>query len=106
MVSVLFLNKPHLEDSTDTISKYSSPVASFGKVKKLFPPRGQYNLYRLVHLAAFTCSRCKDQKKSSLVAYVKDKPEEPLCNGCYGRLVSTLPVKERTGNQNTAMLDQ
>lgn len=97
MDNVPFLNKSHFEDLIDTISKYSSPVASFEKIKKLFSPRGQYNLYRFVHLAAFICSRCKNQKKSSLIIYVKNKSEKPLCNDCYDRFVSTISVKKIDG---------
>ena len=72
-------------------------MTSFGKIQKIFPFRGQYTLYRLVQPANFICSRCKDQKKSKLVAYDKDKSEEPLCNGCYGYLVSAIPIKETDG---------
>ena len=72
-------------------------MTSFEKIQKIFPFRGQYTLYRLVQPATFICSRCKDQKKSKLVAYDKNKSEESLCNDCYDYLVSAISIKETDG---------
>ena len=64
-------------------------VTSLGEVEKLFPQRGSLCLHRLVKRANFICSRCSLEKTSKLVAYAKDKSDKPLCNGCYGYLLST-----------------
>ena len=63
------------------------------RVEKAFPRRGSLGLYRLLSLADFTCGRCALEKKSKLVAFTKDKWSEPLCNGCYGSLLSRLEVQ-------------
>ena len=63
-------------------------MTPLGEVGKVFPRRGSLYLNRLVKLANFTCSRCSLKKKSKLVAYAEDSSDEPLCNGCYGSLLS------------------
>ena len=63
-------------------------LTPLGEIEKRFPPRGSLCLHRLVKRANFVCSRCSLQKTSKLVAYAKDKWEEPLCNGCYGNIQS------------------
>jgi hypothetical protein len=60
------------------------------EVQKAFPQRGSLCLYRLVKLTAFTCNRCRFEKKSKLVAFEKDKWDATMCNGCYGLLISAL----------------
>jgi len=51
-------------------------------------PRHGLRLIRHANLQAFTCSRCGGQKKPKLVAHRVSEPEKPLCNGCYGLLLS------------------
>lgn len=94
MINDFFLNKSHFEDWVDTISKYSSFVTSYEKIKKLFLSRDQYILYRLFHLAIFICNRCKNQKKSNLIIYVKNKSEKSLCNNCYDHFVFIIFIKK------------
>jgi hypothetical protein len=60
------------------------------KVEKVFPQRGYLCLHRLVKRATFTCNRCGLGKTSKPVAFAKDKWDEPMCNGCYGYLLSDL----------------
>jgi len=64
-------------------------MTPLGEVGKAFRPRRSLGLHRLVKRANFICSRCSLEKSSKLVAYAKDKRDEPLCNGCYGNLLST-----------------
>lgn len=64
------------------------PKTPLGEVEKVFPPRDSLCLHRLVQRADFICSRCNLEKTSKLVAYNKDQSDEPLCNGCYGKLLS------------------
>ena len=61
-----------------------------GEVEKAFPPRRSLCMNRLATRANFICSRYSLQKTSKLVAYARDKWDEPLCNGCYGNILSTL----------------
>ncbi len=63
-------------------------MISLGEAEKVFPRRGSLCLTRLAKLANFTCSRCSLEKKSKLVGYAEDKWDKPLCNGCYGNLIS------------------
>lgn len=58
------------------------------EVKKIFPPRGNLQLHRLVKCVSFKCNRCSLAKTSKLVVMVNDKWDEPVCNGCYGYLLS------------------
>lgn len=64
------------------------------EVEKVFPQRGPLSLHRLVERASFICSHCSLIKRSKLVGYAEDRKDEPLCNGCYGKLLST---SERQG---------
>jgi NAD-dependent SIR2 family protein deacetylase len=57
-------------------------------VVKHFPPQAGLQLVRHDDLQVFTCSRCSGEKKSKLVAHRVAQPEKPLCNGCYGLLLS------------------
>lgn len=69
-------------------------MTPFGEVEKIFPPRGVLCLYRLVKRATFICSRCNLEKTSELVCYAKEEWEKPLCNSCYGNLLS---ISEKQG---------
>lgn len=57
-------------------------------INSQYEPRDALQLVRHAELQAFTCSRCGDQKKSKLVAHRVAEPDNPLCNGCYGLLLS------------------
>ncbi|KAF8858753.1 hypothetical protein BDZ45DRAFT_651117 [Acephala macrosclerotiorum] len=57
-------------------------------IAKEFPQRGSLRLCRLSKLTKFTCTRCGLEKSSKLMAFKIDKGDEPLCNGCYGFLLS------------------
>ncbi len=69
-------------------------MTSLGEVEKLYPQRGSLGLHRLVKRATFICSRCGIEKTSKLVGYDKDERDKPLCNGCYGYLLS---ISEKQG---------
>jgi hypothetical protein len=64
------------------------------QVVKIFPQRGYLCLRRLVKPAAFTCNRCSLGKTSKLVAFATDKWDEPMCNGCYGYLLTTSEIND------------
>ena len=73
------------------MSKRSHTLSNFifrREVDKVFPPRGPLCLHRLLKRANFTCSRWNLEETSKLVAYNNDQPDEPLCNDCYGKLLS------------------
>ena len=57
---------------------------------KVFPQRG----YLCVKPAAFTCNFCGLGKISKLVAFAKDKWDEPMCNGCYGYLLTASEIND------------
>lgn len=53
-----------------------------------YPPRGDFQQFRLNKVATFTCQRCAKQKTAKLVA-IKHGDWDPFwCNGCYGWLLS------------------
>ena len=64
-------------------------MTPLGEVGKAFPPRRSLYMNRLAKRTNFICSRCSLKKTSKLVAYAKDNWDEPLCNGCYGNILST-----------------
>ncbi len=64
------------------------------QVVKVFPQRGDLCLHRLVKPAAFTYNRCSLGKTSTLVAFAKDKWDEPVCNGCYGYLLAASEIND------------
>lgn len=64
------------------------------QVVKVFLQRGYLCLHRLAKPAAFTCNRCSLEKTSKLVAFAKDKWDEPVCNGCYGYLLAASEVND------------
>ena len=66
-----------------------NPMPLQFEAEKVFPQRGNLRLYRLVKCTSFTCNRCSLAKTTKLVAFVNDKSDEPVCNGCYGYLLST-----------------
>jgi formylmethanofuran dehydrogenase subunit E len=60
------------------------------EVQKTYPPRGGFQQYRLVTATGFKCSRCGKEKKAKLLAFAADKRDEPVCNGCYGEVLSKV----------------
>jgi len=70
------------------------------QVLKVFPQRGSLCLHRLLKLATFTCNRCSLGKTSKLVAFTKDKWDEPVCNGCYGYLTASKTNDARGTQDN------
>ncbi|KAL3420695.1 hypothetical protein PVAG01_07140 [Phlyctema vagabunda] len=68
------------------------------KVAKVLPQRNSLCLYRLVEQATFRCNRCDGRKMSKLVAFAQNQYDQPICNGCYGRVCSTgAPEKQDIG---------
>ena len=53
-----------------------------------YEPQYDLQLVRHAELREFTCSRCGGRKKSKLIAHRVSEPDKPLCNGCYGLLLS------------------
>jgi hypothetical protein len=68
------------------------PVA----VIKTYPPRGPLQQFRLEQIVPFTCARCGRDKKSKLQSLYRGDWSRPLCNGCYGRLLSLYEVQSGT----------
>jgi hypothetical protein len=58
-------------------------------------PKGRMQLHRLKALHQFTCCRCRQKKRSLLVALVDNDVARPICNGCYGNL-SAAPAEMET----------
>jgi hypothetical protein len=66
-------------------------VPSQFNVIKTFPPRGEWQQYRLAACAKFSCNRCQKPKTSKHVTIKEGNWGQLWCNGCYGLLVSTPP---------------
>lgn len=75
-------------------SECHSRMPPQSEFEETFPPRGSMQLCRRVEPSTFTCIRWGQEKRSKLVAFGGNKQDEPLCNGCYGRLLSS--TEERT----------
>lgn len=70
---------------------------------KTYRPRGPLQLYRTGQNTAFVCSRCTQAKVSKLVATIRDKQGELICNACHGYLLSVWSI--RAGQQGEAERD-
>ena len=55
---------------------------------KTYPKKGPLSLYRLEKIIAYKCIRCKNEKKTKLVATFNKQWDIKICNGCYGELLS------------------
>lgn len=53
-----------------------------------YEPKHDLQFVRHAELRGFACSCCGDRKKSKLVAHLGSEPNKPLCNRCYGLLLS------------------
>ncbi len=69
-------------------------------VTKRYPRRGSVQLMRLRAAVSFTCSQCRQVKKSRLVAV---SGANLLCNGCYGRGEAEATEQGQTPSSETAM---
>ncbi|KAH8752839.1 hypothetical protein F5883DRAFT_576163 [Diaporthe sp. PMI_573] len=68
-------------------------IPSHVKIIKTFPPRGDWQQYRLATTTKFSCCGCQQPKTSKLVVTKEGKWSKLWCNGCYGLLVSDAPLK-------------
>jgi hypothetical protein len=79
----------------------------FGQlVEAALPPRGDVRQYRLTRSAQFRCIRCGRPKTARLIALLRDDTEHPLCNACYGNILSRHPAprgSDRTDSYADAM---
>ena len=89
-LSLVHLLTTTMSTATHTSEALTPPEFQFATI---YPQRDDLHvrLHRLTKAAAFTCNRCKQGKKAKLVAFGSDSWDEPICNGCYGNMVSTLP---------------
>ncbi len=65
----------------------------FGQpVEMVLPARGDVQQYRVTRAVKFRCVRCGRTKTARLIALLRNDTEHPLCNGCYGNLLSRHPA--------------
>lgn len=76
----------------------------FGPVTKTYPARGPLQQFRLP-LTDFTCLRCQEAKRSKLLAIFSGDWAHPLCNGCYGKLLSNFEVYAGADSKDSAALE-
>jgi hypothetical protein len=57
-------------------------------VTKQYKPHGEWTLHRLETATDFSCSQCKKQKKTKLMATKTGSWDDLCCNGCYGKMIS------------------
>jgi len=67
-------------------------VSSLGIPSKTYPVNGPLALFRYETTNTFTCVRCNSSKTAKLVATVIGS-DGPICNGCYGYLLSVWKIK-------------
>lgn len=69
----------------------------FGQpVELALPARGDVQQFRLSRAAKFRCVRCGRTKTARLIALLKNDTGHPLCNACYGNLLSRHPAARRS----------
>ena len=64
-----------------------SNIEALGRIRKEFPPRGNYQLYQLENPATFTCSLRKVEVTSNKVA-LDLQTGALLSNGAYGQIIA------------------
>lgn len=57
-------------------------------VIKTYPAKGSLQQFRLSGATEFKCSCCGKDKKAKLVVVRDGDWDEPICNGCYGQMLS------------------
>lgn len=87
------INEGTKEESKEECNESQCRIPPQFEVEKVFPEHSHLRLHRLIKCAAFNCDRCGDRKISKLVAFAQDQDDQPVCNGCYGRLCSTAQEK-------------
>jgi hypothetical protein len=97
-------------DNKDTKGPTQEPnnenVLNPSNVVKKFPPRGDWQLYRLASATNFTCDRCCKPKKAKLVAQSRKLPHIIHCNGCYGELISSNAQTSATSPKDSTSAEQ
>ena len=63
------------------------------RIVKIYPARGNLQLYRYDSAAPFECWRCRRTKVSKLQAVVRLEKPRIICNACYGCLLSLADIK-------------
>lgn len=61
------------------------------EIEKAFVPQQALTLYRHKVKISFTCHRCEQTKTSKLAAFEDSSPDNPFCNGCYGKILAGRP---------------
>ena len=65
----------------------------FGQlVEMALPARGDVQQFRVTRAVKFRCVRCGRTKTARLIALLRNDTAHPLCNGCYGNLLSRHPA--------------
>jgi hypothetical protein len=59
------------------------------RIVREFPVQGGWQLFRPEKKHEFRCVRCRGKKTSKLMAVRSGDWSRPLCNGCYGHLLSS-----------------
>lgn len=93
------------EDFTNLQESQQQDVATFPfKVEKIYEPRGDWMLHRLVSATLFLCSQCNKEKKAKLVAKKHNAWNQICCNACYGKVLSV--TREVCSNTNNILVQQ
>jgi hypothetical protein len=76
------------------------------KISKKYPQRGPFSQFRFEKSVSFNCFRCGQTKTSKLITVYNSDWDTPLCNGCYGRLLSLYDIKEGQTNVDDKVKQQ
>ncbi len=69
-------------------------MTSLSEIEKIFSSRRSLCINRFVICAIFICNRYNLKKTSKLVAYVKNKWDELLCNNYYDNILFILEKQD------------
>ena len=97
-----FLFKVETETMADSSGMLLLPL----QVDKVFTAQGSWQLHKLKACTEFTCFQCALMKNSHYVACDLAIPNRPICNACYGRLLSAVrqEMESPTADHYSAVL--
>jgi hypothetical protein len=64
-------------------------------IVKEYSARGSLKQFRLADIVSFQCRYCAAEKTSKLVAIYEGDWSNPICNGCYGNVLSKIPLAKK-----------
>lgn len=65
------------------------------QIIKEYPSRGRLCQFRFSKSVSYFCFHCGQNKTSKLIAIYDGDWDKMICNGCYGKLLSTYETEKK-----------